>query len=376
MKAKIKCTVKFSIAHDTMIMERKTIRKVINQSTIHDLSDGSSLNTRVSANEASIASLLSSSSGSSSVTQADITSLQDQITSSNTDVAALTTRVSTNENDIATNTGGLQTTNAAVATKASTSSLSALNSRVTATETALVTKQDTITAGQGLSFAGTTLNAALPTISQDSSTLEISLPNTCYVFHTTGQTEVFANSTFVYPNMYKTNSVQVNSTIMPRIQDSAHFDVINPNDSNIIPETGGASANQSTGTNAQFGIQLKTAGLYKITYHFNLENESATSGQRRSLRTNFEVLWGANGANVSFVSGSMGTEYVRDNDEGQYCNIAGVNFIQIAAAQLGGSNGGVFLRVRLMANAVGEFFQTSVDGIKLGHCAILVELVA
>ena len=50
------------------------------------------------------------------------------------------------------------------------------------------------------------------------------------------------------------------------------------------------------------------------------------------------------GAYVSFVSGSMGTEYVRDNDEGQYCNIAGVNFIQIAAAQLVGSNGGVFLK--------------------------------
>ena len=97
--------------------------------------------------------------------------------------------------------------------------------------------------------------------SQNSSTLEISLPNTCYVFHTTGQTAVIANSTFVYPNMYK-NGMQVNSTIMLGFK-IVHFDVINPNDSNIIPETGGSSANQSTGTNAQFGIQLKTGGFIK-----------------------------------------------------------------------------------------------------------------
>jgi len=131
-----------------------------------------------------------------------------------------------------------------------------------------------------------------------------------------------------------------------------------------------------TGTNARFGVKILATGLYKITYNFNVENE--THNQRLSVQVCPAILNTlTNGTEQNTLPFHLiSREYMRDDNTGQYCNNSGSGLIEVSSDMLSSSNG-VFVKMDIrMDRSGGEVFNESCDGIKVQFGGLEIKKIA
>lgn len=154
-----------------------------------------------------------------------------------------------------------------------------------------------------------------------------------------------------YINMYSEGSSQAGNILMPKIIDTNTYAVINPISTlTLNPELDGPSANQATGVNARFGIQLKKSGLYQASYFLTIKNESDpfTTNSARCVKIELNVLSGASSGTETDIDGSKQISATLEDDAMEFCTLSATCFFMIRDSTIANDN--VFLRLYCMTS--------------------------
>ena len=199
---------------------------------------------------------------------------------------------------------------------------------------------DVLTSGTGISFTGTTISTDVATYTKASDTrfdgIDISCPNFVYCSATNkislGQIKPYI------PNLYRATG---SGNGAKRILDTTHFGVT---------ESSGKSGNNNGVEDANFGIQIKTAGLYLFQYGISFMNQD--HGNRAMFRTALHLR--RNTSN-DVIGSSRAVEHSYDESSGQYCNMSSQAFIQILQTDIDNGNVWVKLTCDIGINATDSF---------------------
>jgi hypothetical protein len=281
-------------------------------------------------------------------------------------------------------TSGLQT---ALDTKQATIGDGDLSiARTSGLQTALDTKQATIGDGD-LSIARTSgLQTALDTkqnILRIYNTQSLSSPNdnmykikNMLVLPLHTELTITSNQTVLYfPNLYASanKSTTYDSAVVGRaIIDNDVFSIVEPT---YNTETTNSS-DKITGTNARFGVKILATGLYKITYNYNVENE--THPNRLAIQIVPAILNTlTNGTEQNTLPLHLTSrEYLRDNDFGQWANVGGSGLIEVSSDMLSSSNG-VFVKIDIrMIRSGGEVFNENCNSIIVNYGGLEIQKIA
>ena len=284
-------------------------------------------------------------------------------------------------------------TGALTASSITTTELDFLDGVSSAIQTQLNTKQATIGDGD-LSIARTSgLQTALDTkqnILRIYNTQSLSSPNDnmykiknmlVLPLHTeltiTSNQSVVSPSTIVayFPNLFASanKSTTYDSAVVGRaIIDNDVFSVVEPT---YNTETT-SSSDKITGTNARFGVKILATGLYKITYNYNVENE--THPNRIAIQIVPAILNTlTNGTEQHTLPLHLTSrEYLRDDNFGQWANVGGSGLIEVSSDMLSSSNG-VFVKIDIrMIRSGGEVFNENCNGVKVNYGGLEIQKIA
>jgi hypothetical protein len=291
--------------------------------------------------------------------------------------------LSSSGTDIATNSG----VNAGLALKQNSLTFDAPSSNNSNPSTsaqiksALDLKQDVLTAGDGITIDSSNVitSSSSSSLLLAHTTQSLASPNdnmnkiknlVVSPFHQDGTTTSNQGTTY-FPNLYSiAHSQTINGVKNCGFIDTDVFTMVAP------PYNTATTNNDITGANARYGIKILQTGLFKYKYSGNVENE--THNDRMSVRGSIVILYtNTSGTETNNVMNqSIATEYMRDNDQGQFCNINNFGYFEITNDMISHSNG-CFLKLQInVIRGSGETFNEGCNSIKYSLGCLQVEKIA